>query len=78
MSLLGENGVLHSNAHYFCKNEYFFIILATLLGNLMRIRKKFVFFVQGANLNFLDFLPRKTAERNFFGHGNTQQPFCIS
>ena len=34
--------MLHSNAHQFCKNEYFFIIL----GNLMSIRTKFVFLFQ--------------------------------
>ena len=46
VAFLGENRILHSNAHHFCMNKYFFIILGTLLGTLINIRKKFVFLFQ--------------------------------
>ena len=37
VAFLGKNRVLHSNAHHFRKNEYFFIISGTSLGNLINI-----------------------------------------
>ena len=68
---MGENRELHSNALNFCKNEDFFIIMGTLLGNLINISKQF-FFVPGANLNFLNFLLWTTSEILHFVFLNKQ------